>query len=294
MGERVAVVGIGRLGACLTRALALAGQHVSAIVSSNPERALALDEELQLGGVQVGVTEVAQHAELIFLCVPDDRISELALRLDVGPAHALVHCSGALDLTTLMAASARGAAVGVFHPLQSFSAGAAANRFAGIGVGVDALDSSSGSQPLRERLERLVEQIGAIPFSLAGVDRARYHVAAVFASNYVVALHAIAARIWQSAGLPAERARPLLAALTRGAADNITAHELASALTGPIARADTLTIERHLQALAADPASLALYRALARELLELPLSLSPPARAALAALTGSGEPGAVL
>jgi predicted short-subunit dehydrogenase-like oxidoreductase (DUF2520 family) len=295
MSDGIAVVGTGRLGACLVRALTHSGLRVTALATRAGDDARALDRELQLGAAVVSPSAVVRHAELIVLCVPDDRIAELVGTLEVGPAHAIVHCSGALDLTPLMAAGARGSALGVFHPLQSFSAGAPASHFAGVGIGVDSREAADGSGvPLRARLEQLAVRIGAVPFSLAGVDRARYHAAAVFASNYVVALHAISARIWQSAGLPAASARPLLAALTRGAADNLATHGLADALTGPLARGDVLTIERHLEALATDPASLTLYRALARELLALPLALPQATHAALAALTEPAETDAVL
>jgi predicted short-subunit dehydrogenase-like oxidoreductase (DUF2520 family) len=96
-----------------------------------------------------------------------------------------------------------------------------------------------------------------------------------------VALHAAAAEVWQRAGLPPETARSALAPLTLGAAQAIAERELAQALTGPVARGDAASIARHLNALQGDPARAELYRALAHELLGLPLVLDAAARSAL-------------
>jgi len=284
LAPRIGIIGMGRLGSCLARALHAAGSAPSALASVRSTRATALCTELgaQLRAVQV--TEVGRHAELIFLAVPDARIAEVCAQLPLSAAHSLVHLSGALDLSVLDAARARGASTAVLHPLQSFPPDAGAERFAGIHAGIEASDPK-----LAEQLERLTRALGASPFSLHGVDRAAYHAAAVIASNYVVALHAAAARAWVLAGLPVDTARTALAPLTAGAASAIAQHELATALTGPIARGDSATVLRHLAALSGDLPLGALYRALARELLALPLTLPPEARAALTTLCAEPE-----
>jgi predicted short-subunit dehydrogenase-like oxidoreductase (DUF2520 family) len=273
--ESVAVVGLGRLGACLLRALQTADVHVTSVTSKRESHAQQLIGELHCSATVTTLERVAHRAELVFLTVPDAEIAQVSARLSLGPGQSLVHCSGALDRSPLTAAGVTGAALGVFHPLQSFGPDAPAERFAGVALGIDA------EPPLFAALEQLAEKLGARPFSLAGVDRARYHAAAVFTSNYLVALHAAAARIWQAAGLPAETARQALVVLSQGAVDNLHAHELAQALTGPIARGDAALVARQIAALASDPPSQQLYRALARELLQLPLGHSAEVQAAL-------------
>jgi predicted short-subunit dehydrogenase-like oxidoreductase (DUF2520 family) len=273
--ERVAIVGLGRLGASLVRALLRAGVNVTGLTGNDDERVKLRASEWNLEGSVTTLGRIADDAQLVFVTVPDAALAPVTEKLAVGPGQNVVHCSGALGVAPLAAAQARGAACGVFHPLQSFGPDASAERFTDVAIGVDA------ESPLDVALSELAERIGALPFSLRGVDRARYHAAAVFASNYLVALHAAAGRIWRSAGLPESAARAALATLSRGAVENIAAHELAQALTGPIARGDAATVSGHLVALSDDLPSVALYRALARELLGLPLKISQDQRVAL-------------
>jgi predicted short-subunit dehydrogenase-like oxidoreductase (DUF2520 family) len=273
--ERVAIVGLGRLGASLVRALLRAGVNVTGLTGTTDERVKQRAREWNLEGSVTTLGRIADEAQLVFVTVPDGQLASVTEKLEVGPGQNVVHCSGALGLAPLAAAQARGATCGAFHPLQSFGPDAPADRFEGIAIGVDA------EPPLDASLSELAERIGAHPFSLRGVDRARYHAAAVFASNYLVALHAAAGRIWRSAGLPESAARAALATLSRGAVENIAAHELAQALTGPIARGDATTVSGHLVSLSDDLPSLALYRALARELLGLPLKITQDQREAL-------------
>jgi predicted short-subunit dehydrogenase-like oxidoreductase (DUF2520 family) len=269
----IGVLGLGRLGACLARALVAAG--VTQIAVASRERAAA--ERVGAGLHVVDAAELPALAELVFLAVPDAQLQQAAAGLQLTAAHSLVHLSGVLGLDCLRAAADRGAKIGAMHPLQAFPRAAGVERFRGIYVGVEASDAG-----LRSQLEQIVRALGATPFSLSGVDRSAYHAAAVFASNYAVALHAAAAEVWQRAGLPPATARAALAPLTLGAAQAIAEHELHAALTGPIARGDVASVAQHLQALDAQHA--ALYRALGRELLRLPLGLPADKLAALRAL----------
>lgn len=273
---RLGVLGLGRLGACLARSLRAAGLPLVSVASRRREIADEVSASLGAEVRAVDVTLITQSADLVFVAVPDGQIESVCEGLPVTAANSVVHLSGVLGLSALESASVRGARVGALHPLQAFPADAGVERFRGIYAGIEAADAS-----LTSELEELTRALGAVPFSLQGVDRAAYHAAAVFASNYLVALHAAAAAVWQRAGLDMATARSALAPLTLGAAQAISERELAAALTGPVARGDIASVARHLEVLRGDLAHAALYRALARELLQLPLSLAPEARDAL-------------
>jgi len=71
------------------------------------------------------------------------------------------------------------------------------------------------------------------------------------------------------AGLDAEAAQNVMTRLLAGAVANLQHTTPDEALTGPAARGDLGTIERHLAALAGDPELQRLYRALADRAMKL-------------------------
>jgi len=261
---------------------------LAAVASRQDASVRQLSEELGTSVAAVSVAALPEHANLIFVAVPDAQVETCCDLTQLTAAHAIVHLSGTLALSALERAACRGAKRGVMHPLQAFPRAADPDRFVGIHMGVEADD-----QTLEHTLSAIADALGASAFSLRGVDRAAYHAAAVFASNYVVALHVAAARMWTLAGLPQASARSALAPLTLGAAGAIAQRELQDALTGPLSRGDLSTLIAHLRALAADSELSALYSALARQLLSLPIPLGPTEREQLeqlfSAQTASAE-----
>lgn len=266
----IALVGAGRLGTTLALALERAGYRVVAVASRHRSAAKALAAQLNHARV-CALPDLWQRAPLVFVTVPDDALATVARGARVQPRQAVVHCSGALGLDALDPVAARGGLRGCLHPLQAFPERSAPERLQGVSCGVE------GDGKLAAQLARLVRALGARPFSLRGVDRARYHAAAVFASNYVVALHAAAEQAWTLAGLPRGTARRALQPLSAGAVAALHALPLERALTGPLARGDVQTVARHVRALEARPDLRTLYTLLAAQLLARPLGL-PRAR----------------
>jgi predicted short-subunit dehydrogenase-like oxidoreductase (DUF2520 family) len=99
------------------------------------------------------------------------------------------------------------------------------------------------------------------PTTVTDEDRAAYHAAASMASNFLVTLQAAAERVAGTAGVK----RELLAPLVRATVDNWASLGAIDALTGPIVRGDSETVERHRVALGErTPDLLPLYDELAR------------------------------
>jgi predicted short-subunit dehydrogenase-like oxidoreductase (DUF2520 family) len=91
------------------------------------------------------------------------------------------------------------------------------------------------------------------PFELADDERPLYHAGAVVAASFLVTLHRVAADLFEAAGAPPEALEPLMRRVIENRFE----------LTGPIARGDWETVERHLEAIRARRPSLEpLYRTL--------------------------------
>jgi predicted short-subunit dehydrogenase-like oxidoreductase (DUF2520 family) len=179
---------------------------------------------------------------IVFLAVPDDQIAETAVRMSrLKPDLRLsfVHLSGALDLDPLR--PLRGHALGSFHPLQSFPFPREPAAFHGITVAVDATSSA-----LMRRLRTLARDLGAKPHHVSERDRAAYHAAAVYASNFVDVVIAEAVRLLEKIGWSEEASLEALLPLVEGALANVRDRGPVRALTGPIRRGDADTVRRHL------------------------------------------------
>jgi predicted short-subunit dehydrogenase-like oxidoreductase (DUF2520 family) len=180
---------------------------------------------------------------LVVLAVPDAAIAEVARAQPVGPW--IAHVSGATPLDAL-APHVRRFSV---HPLQTFSRDRGAEQIDGAWAAVTA-----DADEARAAGRAFAELVGLRPFDLAEDRRAIYHAGAVFASNFLVTIHRAAVRALEAAGAPPEALLPLM----QRTIDN------GFALTGPIARGDWSTVERHLAALEREAPDLEpLYRALA-------------------------------
>jgi predicted short-subunit dehydrogenase-like oxidoreductase (DUF2520 family) len=171
----------------------------------------------------------------------------------------VVHLSGAQDRSPLKPLATQGSLrTGVFHPLQTFRRGAeAAANVPGTYFGIDA------DPPLSTQLEQLARDIGGHAFELRGVDRALYHAAAVFAANYPTTLLAEAIGLAAESGLNDDVAQRGMTTLLAGAVNNLKDLLPAEAITGPAARGDLGTMQRHLEALKNDPELQRLYELLA-------------------------------
>jgi predicted short-subunit dehydrogenase-like oxidoreductase (DUF2520 family) len=98
--------------------------------------------------------------------------------------------------------------------------------------------------------------LGLEPIALATGAKAAYHAGAVIASNYLVALAAMASRVAAAAGIPNALADRMYLPLLLGTAENLAHVSPAEALTGPIRRGDLGTVRAHLEALTPEDRSL--------------------------------------
>ena len=106
----------------------------------------------------------------------------------------------------------------------------------------------------------LAERLGMRPINIADEDRAAYHCAAAMASNFLVTLENAAEQLGATAGLSRQDLLPLV----RATVEN-WARLGQDALTGPLARGDQATIDKHRQALVERAAELLpLYDTLAQ------------------------------
>ncbi|HKW40569.1 MAG TPA: Rossmann-like and DUF2520 domain-containing protein, partial [Gemmatimonadales bacterium] len=259
----IGIIGPGRAGLGLALALAAAGYDVR--VHGRRRKPVPRPLTLSVGPPDQPPPWTAEPAVLI-LAVSDDAIRPLAESLARGGAvradQVVLHLSGVHGQEALGPLVSSRAALGSLHPLQTISEPErAAERFKGAWAAVEGMPRAI------EAAERLARDLGLRPFRLASSAKPIYHASAVFASNYLVVVEAVAQRLLRHAGLSEADAWQALSPLVQGTLENLRRQEPAAALTGPVARGDEATVRRHLESLTQDDALL--YRALGRAALEL-------------------------
>jgi predicted short-subunit dehydrogenase-like oxidoreductase (DUF2520 family) len=262
----ISIVGAGTVGTALALLLQRAGHR---IVAASGRGSTAARLTVHLPDVPLlDASQAASAGDVVLLGTPDDRIAEvcraIAFEGGFGPSRSVAHLSGAIGLEVLDPAVDAGASVLCLHPLQTFpDVEAALGGIPGASFAITARED--GAVALGERLAR---DAGGEPFVLAEEVKPLYHAAAVFASNYLVALTAIADELFAAAGVDHPIARFL--PLSRASLDHAAALGPERALTGPAVRGDAGTVERNLLALSERaPQAVAAYVALARVALDL-------------------------
>lgn len=256
----IAVVGAGRVGTALAVHWRRAGHRIVGVAGSaaTPERAATY-----LPGVPVrDATEVARGAEVVVIATPDAVIALVCERIvrdgALAAGAAMAHASGATGLDALAPAREAGATTFSIHPLQTCpTVEAAIERIPGAGFAI-----TSDTEVGLALAERLALGAGGRPFRIDDDLKPLYHAAAVFASNYLVTITAIAYELERAAGI--EDPAAILAPLQEATLANLERIGPSDALTGPAVRGDAITVARNLEALAARvPEAVAPYVALA-------------------------------
>ncbi len=265
---KVGFIGAGTVGTALAARLSQSGYPIVAVASRSRQSAQKLSDAVGYCPVFDSNQAAADNAELIFITTPDDAIAPVVNAIEWHPGQSVVHCSGADSVAILEPAKKAGAEVGAFHPLQTF---------ASLKQAIDNMPGSTfaleAEEPLLATLKEMAEALGGNWVVLKASDKVLYHTSAVIACNYLVTLVKLAGELWQSFGVPPTKATRALLPLLRGTLHNIETIGIPNCLTGPIARGDIGTINKHLNALAQTaPHLLPTYRELGLQTVPIALA----------------------
>jgi predicted short-subunit dehydrogenase-like oxidoreductase (DUF2520 family) len=264
---KLGFIGAGTVGTALSIILSKKGYSVVAVSSRSQTSARNLAQAIEGCHVVNSNQGVADAAELVFITTPDDAIAAVVSQTQWHKAQSVVHCSGAYSTDILEPARKASAYVGAFHPLQTFAT--VEQAIENIPGTTFALETE---KPLLETLKDMTAALDASWIELKAKDKVVYHASAVSACNYLVTLVKIATDLWQTFGIPRHQAIHALLPLIKGTIRNIETVGIPQCLTGPIARGDTGTIEKHIHALQkVAPDLLSAYRELGLQTIPIAL-----------------------
>jgi predicted short-subunit dehydrogenase-like oxidoreductase (DUF2520 family) len=278
----ISIIGAGRLGTTLGRALKHAGHRIEVVVTRR--RSSAQRAARTIGGSTLATTDrqlqPSGHAhqrlaqtKLLLISTPDDAIEGAARQLAEvfgkrsrnRRSKVALHTSGALSAEVLAPLREAGFAIGSLHPLISVAGSATAEVFRG------AYFCLEGDRAALQAAQRIVKTLGGQGFTIASRSKPLYHAAAAMASGHVVAMFDLASEMLEHCGIPRRRVKQILLPLVESTVANLATKRSADALTGPLARGDVATVRKHLQAMETQgfPESAKIYVAIARHALKL-------------------------
>jgi predicted short-subunit dehydrogenase-like oxidoreductase (DUF2520 family) len=182
---------------------------------------------------------VMSGANVYIACVADGALPQVAEKVVAlaGESPLYLHTAGSVDISLWRRCGAL--RFGILYPLQTFSKERAVNM-RDVSFFIEASDDKTLVQ-----LEELACRVSRKVFHADSKCRARLHIAAVFACNFVNAMYAAAYRLLDEEGIPFEVLLPLIDE-TASKVHTLTPH---AAQTGPAVRGDEGVMNSHLRTL---------------------------------------------
>jgi predicted short-subunit dehydrogenase-like oxidoreductase (DUF2520 family) len=273
----ITIIGAGRLGTALGRALAKKGHTIRALTCRSLASARESRRIIGQGKPGRDNTAAASRGNVIFLCLPDREIEKTAAALARAridwTRKTVFHTSGLLPADRLGPLRDKGARTASFHPAQSFTRkDTPPAHFRDVYFGLE------GDKRAIGLARKIARQLGGHALILRPEMKPLYHSACSLASNFLVVLLDVAMHLLEQAGVEEKKAQKLLFPLVQGTLQNVKEFNTVPSLTGPIARGDIASARTHLEALGSFPGYAEAYRKLGLLALEVARKKGLPPR----------------
>jgi predicted short-subunit dehydrogenase-like oxidoreductase (DUF2520 family) len=243
----ISFAGAGRVGSALCMEMFSIGYHIDLIVSEGDTRGKTL--AVSCNSRWSSSLDFPEKTDLIIVAVPDHRLAAVLADIKCSSDTLVAHTAGSYGLDVFPGNIVKR---GVLYPLQTFSPERKIT-FTDLPVFIEASDEESLSV-----LRETGMSIGGKVYTASLGQRRMLHVSAVFASNFTNHLLTQSREIAGMAGFDFDILYPLINETISKAIENGPQ----KSQTGPAARNDRNTIEKHLQLLSYSPQLQAIYKEL--------------------------------
>jgi len=262
----ISIIGLGNLGGALALTLSAAGYRVAAIAvrpgGKRSREAKALARRVSARLIEAGKQPL--DSDVVWITVPDDAIAAVARALARSgdwKGKFVFHSSGALTSDELAPLRALGARVASVHPMMTFVRGAVP-ELANVAFALE------GNRAALHVARSIVDDLGGQPLAIQKQHKALYHIFGSFASPLFIALMTSMEEVARAAGIRQRQIKPIMLPLLLQTLRNYLEYDAASAFTGPLARGDAATVQKHIAELKELPEARAVYIALAKAALK--------------------------
>lgn len=211
------------------------------------------------------LSDLARECEILFITTPDGQINEVAEKLSHiisdNRDKILIHTSGAMSSQVFSGMGSHVFGYSI-HPMYAVSS--KTDSYINFNK---AFITIEGNEKYLDFLASVFENMGHRVKVISEENKVKYHGAAVFASNLVIGLYFSATKLLEECGFGEEEAFFSLLPLFVNNAENVAKNGLSQAITGPVARNDFETVEKHLSALKGEDREI--YRLLSKKLVSM-------------------------
>ena len=181
---QITIIGAGKIAYSLLPALKNSGYNVSSIISKTFNSAKKLAEINSVSDFSDSLTAISEHSNIFILSVPDSEILNLSNRLsklnfDFDEC-LFIHLSGTEDISELKPLINKGAYTAAFHIMQTFPSKEISD-ISGSYVSVE-----TSNDDVKNFLFSVAKDLKLNPFVIKSNHKSLYHLAGVFASNFLV------------------------------------------------------------------------------------------------------------
>lgn len=257
----MSIIGAGRVGSTLALLFSKNGFPIVSIIGRTIRSARMLARVVHCRHYSSQIETIHPSTEILVFAVPEPILETIISRVaktSLHPRYAF-HVSGVHTSDVLKPLKKKGTVIFSLHPIQTFphsiSFEEQLSAMEGIPYGFE------GERSALRLARTLVTKFGGTMFIIPKEKKILYHTACVFASNYTIALLSVVEELLKSISPKATLSivRPLIETSIRNAVHG----NVRDALTGPIARGDTETLRKHIQALSTvSPSLISLYKQL--------------------------------
>ncbi len=261
----IGFIGAGRVGFTLGRYFFEKNLEISGYFSKTYEHAIDAAKFTNSKSYK-SIKELVSDSQIIFITVPDACIYDVYLQLKDYELKdkILCHCSGAMSAEVFSGIEQTGAYGYSVHPI--FAIHDKENSYKEISKAFFTIEGNSEKMPI---IKEIFEVLGNPVQIIHAEDKIKYHTSLVTASNLVIGLYHIALGLLEECGFSYLNANEVLKPLFLNNAENICKNDCVNALTGPVDRNDTTTVNKHISALSENKSALNIYKLLSNELIEI-------------------------
>ncbi len=265
----IGFIGAGKVGFSLGKYFCEHGLNVTGYYSRNPQSALQAAEFTSTMYFS-DIGSIVEASDTLFLTVPDGTIKELWDYIEKLPIKnkIICHCSGSLSSSVFSNIDNHNAYGYSIHPLLGIS-----DKLNSYKELSNAFFTLEGSQGHLYEMQMLLKHLGNSVQIISPENKAVYHSAAVFCSNFIVALAQTSIDLLKDCGFDEQKASLALYPLMFGNMKNIVNQGTVKALTGPIERCDIETVARNISCL--DGMNKQLYIMLSQKLISIAKRKNP-------------------